>query len=51
MQSDGSYIQRMPDATDVSGGSHNQLIALAEKRVELYRKKMKKKKHTENPDL
>jgi polyphosphate kinase len=43
MQSDGSYIQRIPDVTDVSGGSHNQLIALAEKRVELYRKKMKKK--------
>jgi polyphosphate kinase len=44
MQPDGSYIQRTPAETDISGGSHEQLIALAEKRVEVYRKRMKKKK-------
>jgi polyphosphate kinase len=43
MQPDGSYIQRTPADTDVTGGSHCQLIELAEKRVELYRKRMKKK--------
>lgn len=44
MQPDGSYIQRMPAVPDTSGDSHCQLIALAEKRVELYRKRMKNKK-------
>jgi polyphosphate kinase len=44
MQSDGSYIQRNPADTGVTGGSHGQLIEHAEKRVELYRKRMKKKK-------
>ena len=44
MQPDGSYIQRTPAETDISGGSHCQLIELAEKRAELYRKRMKKKK-------
>jgi len=43
MQPDGSYIQRTPADTDVTGGSHCQLLELAEKRVELYRKRMKKK--------
>jgi hypothetical protein len=38
----------MPAETDISCGSHCQLIELAEKRVELYRKRMKKKKHTDN---
>ena len=43
MQPDGSYIQRMPADADAAGGSHCQLIAHAEKRVEQYRKRMKKK--------
>jgi polyphosphate kinase len=43
MHSDGSYIQRIPDDPDAAGGTHSQLIAAAEKRVELYRKRMKKK--------
>jgi polyphosphate kinase len=44
MQPDGSYIQRMPADPDESGGSHCQLTEHAEKRVELYRKRMKRKK-------
>jgi polyphosphate kinase len=46
MQPDGSYIQRMPADADTAGGSHCQLIEHAEKRVELYRKKLKKIKIT-----
>lgn len=44
MQPDGSYIQRMPAEPDAVAGSHCQLIELAEKRGELYRKRIKKKK-------
>jgi len=44
MQPDGSYIQRKPADLDAAGGSHCQLIEQAEKRVDLYRKRMKKKK-------
>jgi polyphosphate kinase len=44
MQPDGSYIQRMPADPATACGSHCQLIDHAEKRVELYRKRMKKKK-------
>ena len=44
MQPDGSYIQRMPVDPDSAGGSHNQLIEHAEKRVKLYRKRIKRKK-------
>jgi polyphosphate kinase len=44
MQPDGSYIQRMSADPDESGGSHCQLTEHAEKRVELYRKRMKRKK-------
>ncbi len=44
MQPDGGYVQRMPADTAAAGGSHCQLIELAEKRVELFRKRMKKKK-------
>ncbi|MFZ4860259.1 MAG: polyphosphate kinase 1, partial [Desulfuromonadaceae bacterium] len=52
MQSDGSYIQRTPAETDISGGSHCQLIELTEKRVEVYRKRVKKKKsHTSETAL
>jgi len=46
MQPDGSYIQRTPDDTDAGVGSHEQLIELAVKRTELYRKRTKKKKAT-----
>jgi polyphosphate kinase len=44
MQPDGSYIQRMPADPDESGGSHCQLTEHAEKRVELFRKRIKRKK-------
>jgi polyphosphate kinase len=44
MQADGCYVQRMPADPDTAGGSHCQLIEHAEKRVELYRKRMKRKK-------
>ncbi len=44
MQPDGSYIQLIPTDPDVAGGSHRQLIELTERRVEMYRKRMKKKK-------
>ncbi|HBA73190.1 MAG: RNA degradosome polyphosphate kinase [Geobacteraceae bacterium GWC2_55_20] len=44
MQPDGSYIQRMPADPDTAAGSHCRLMELAEKRVELHRKRMKKKK-------
>jgi polyphosphate kinase len=44
MQPDGSYIQRMPTDTGVVAGSHSQLIELAEKRIEIYRKRKKKTK-------
>ncbi len=47
MQQDGSYVQRTPKEDDAVGGSHSQLIELAEKRVEQYRKRMKKKKPTD----
>jgi len=42
MQPDGSYIQRKPADADIPEGSHCQLIAQAEKRIELYRKRTKK---------
>lgn len=43
MQSDGSYIQRIPSDPDITDyGSHSQLIELAERRVALYRKRRKK---------
>lgn len=44
MQPDGSYVQRMPVDPELPGGSHCQLIEHAEKRVEMYRKRMKRKK-------
>jgi polyphosphate kinase len=44
MQPDGGYIQRMPADPDSSGGSHCLLAEHAERRVELYRKRMKQKK-------
>ena len=44
MHPDGSYVQRIPGETEVSGGSHCQLIEHAERRVELYRKRKKKSK-------
>jgi polyphosphate kinase len=44
MQPDGSYTQRMPAGQGTVGGSHCQLIVHAEQRVELYRKRMKRKK-------
>ncbi len=51
MQPDGSYIQRHHDETDATGSSHCQLIARAEKRAELFRKRMKKKvSKTKNTD-
>ena len=43
MQPNGSYIQRMPDDSNGAGNSHYQLIKHAEQRVELHRKKIKKK--------
>jgi len=43
MQPNGSYIQRMPDDPDTTGGSHCRLIGHAERRVELHRKRIKKK--------
>jgi polyphosphate kinase len=43
MQPDGSYVQRHPVDTDVTGSSHSQLIEQADKRVVQYRKRMKKK--------
>ena len=43
MQPDGSYRQRMPVDPDMTGGSHSRLIEYAEKRVDLYRKRMKKR--------
>ena len=52
MQSDGSYVQRTPADPDAAGGSHDQLIERAEKRLEMYRKRMKKKRNvTESPQL
>jgi polyphosphate kinase len=47
MQPDGSYIQRSPAEHDVADGSHTRLIELAERRFELFRKRMKKNKHTD----
>ncbi len=44
MQTDGSYIQRQPVDAEGECGSHCQLMDRAEKRLELYRKKMKRKK-------
>jgi len=44
MQPDGSYIQRMPVDHEEELGSHCQLIELAENRVELYRKRVKKRR-------
>jgi polyphosphate kinase len=44
MQPDGTYIQRMPINSDSENGSHGTLIGHADKRVELYRKRMKKKR-------
>ena len=43
MHPDGSYVQRIPGETEISGGSHCQLIEHADKRVVQYRKRMKKK--------
>ncbi len=43
MQPDGSYIQQLPADPDAAGGSHCRLIEQAEKRVELHRKRAKKK--------
>jgi len=43
MQPNGSYIQCMPDDSNGAGNSHYQLIKHAEQRVELHRKKIKKK--------
>jgi hypothetical protein len=37
-----SCNRQMPADPDVAGGSHCQLIEHAKKRVELYRKRMKK---------
>ncbi len=46
MQPDGSYLQRNPTELDADpGGSHDQLINHAEKRVEQYRKRNKKNKN------
>jgi polyphosphate kinase len=44
MHPDGSYVQRIPGETEVSNGSHCQLIEHAESRVELHRKRKKKSK-------
>ena len=45
MQPDGNYLQRTPPDTDENpGGSHEQLIRLAERRVEQHRKRNKKNK-------
>lgn len=43
MLPDGSYLQRMPAGPESESGSHEQMINHAEKRVELYRKRNKKK--------
>lgn len=44
MQPDGSYVQRSPTNSDImEPGSHGHLIEHAEKRVELHRKRIKKK--------
>jgi polyphosphate kinase len=45
MQPDGSYLQRMPAEPAATAGSHCQLIERAEKRVDVYRKRMKRKKY------
>jgi polyphosphate kinase len=50
MQPDGSYIQRAPADPDTAGGSHAQLMEHAEKRVELHRKRMKRKKMKTEPE-
>ena len=42
MQPDGSYLQRISGETYPVEGSHCQLIAQAEKRMELHQKRMKK---------
>ena len=47
MQSDGSYIQRIPADPDVAAGSHGHLIAHAENRFEMHRKRMKNKKNSQ----
>jgi polyphosphate kinase len=44
MLSDSSYVKRIPYEMEMSEGSHCQLIEYAGKRVEQYRKRMKKKK-------
>ena len=44
MHSDGSYTQRIPAESEAAYGSHDTLIVQADKRVEQYRKRMKKKK-------
>jgi polyphosphate kinase len=49
MQPDGGYTKRMPADRDAAGGSHCQLMEQAEKRVNLYRKRMKKKKINTEP--
>lgn len=50
MQPDGSYIQRMPSGPETAPGSHGDLIDQAEKRVELYRKRIKKKFVSQNSE-
>jgi polyphosphate kinase len=50
MQPDGSYIQRIPSDQDLVVSSHCQLMAHAEKRVDLYRKSTKGKKIKAEPD-
>jgi len=44
MQPDGSYIQQRSADPDAAGGSHCRLIEHAEKRVELHRKRVKKRR-------
>jgi polyphosphate kinase len=49
MQPNGSYVQRMPSESDTAGGSHARLIEHAEKSIDLYRKRIKKKKSKSEP--
>jgi polyphosphate kinase len=46
MRPDGTYIQRMPEDTDSGEGSHQMLIALAERRLKKSLKRKKKPKFT-----
>jgi len=49
MKADGSYIHQKSLYAENSTGSHNRLIENAEKRVLLYRKRMKKTKVKDEP--